>query len=222
MPRPIKRKRETKMVQRKPSRIPRAPKDPFPQTITVTMPYSTSFVLDATSGLAGAQYIRANSINDPEYAVGGHQPYGHDVYSQVYHHYKVLSSSIEVHFGGTTNTSPANPATVVGVSVVADPNSTNDSFHELREQSGTNIAIHATGSLGVTRVTNGYNANIMFSQKADHDDLNATFGANPAEGAYFKVWTTAGVSTYNPPEIVAIVMVKYKVVMWERRDMGQS
>lgn len=217
-----KRKRATKAVAKKSPRIQRPLKDPFPQTITVTMPYSTSTTLDPSQGLAGAAFFRATSINDPEYALGGHQPYGHDIYQQVYHHYKVISASIEVLFCGTASTAPANPGAVVGITVCADATETADSFHELREQSGTQMKVFSVGGQGTCRVTNGYNSARMFPRIADSDSLNAPFGSNPAENAFFKVWTTGAKSTADPPELAAVVLIRYKVVMWERRDLGQS
>lgn len=221
-PRSAKRKRVTQTVAKRKPSIHRVPKDPFPQSVTVTLPYSTAVVLDGSVGLAGAKFFRASSIHDPEWDVGGHQPYGHDVYAQVYHHYKVLSSSIEVFFTGTVSSSPANPGNVVGVTVCADATQTADSYHELREQPGTEMTVFSPGNGGPVRLTNGYNAAKMFPRITDTDQLNAAFGANPSENAFFKVWTTSAKEATNPPELAAVILIKYKVVMWERRDMGQS
>jgi len=49
-----------------------------------------------TVGAINVKQYRANSLYDPEYAVGGHQPMGFDQLMAQYNHYTVLKSTFQV------------------------------------------------------------------------------------------------------------------------------
>jgi hypothetical protein len=186
------------------------------------MAYSTTLSLDTfTAGTGSHRFIRANGIFDPEVSLGGHQPYGHDTYMQIYNHYKVLSSAITCHFVGmpqTTNSTYSNH--ICGVSLT-DNTVASDTIDEMREQQDTRFAIAVPGK--AAKVSNKFVCSKMFPMgHASNDKLQATLDADPVEGAFFKVWTSGVNGATNVGPIDIVVTVHYKVLMWERRDLGAS
>lgn len=69
--------------------------DPFPSKHFARLRWSEQNTLTSQSAnqFIGA-VIRANSIYDPRYALGGHQPNGHDQYAAIYGYYKVTRAVI--------------------------------------------------------------------------------------------------------------------------------
>lgn len=71
---------------------------PFKSSYNALMRYTYTYQL--TSGLAntyGTEIIfRLNSLYDPDFALGGHQPYGFDQMATLYNKYKVNSFDLEL------------------------------------------------------------------------------------------------------------------------------
>lgn len=110
------RRRRTVRTYRRRLRIPRSriTTRPFPKTKVVKLKYCTHFKLTPTSELptGGVQAgdgsititpgcnrtFRAGDIYDPDFLVGGHQPYGSDQLAAIYDKYTVLGSKIVCKF----------------------------------------------------------------------------------------------------------------------------
>lgn len=80
---------------------------PFPKTLIARQSYSE--VINMTVGAGGLfgteKVFMLNSMYDPDYDVGGHQPYARDQLAQLYHRYKVLGVFVDVtYYGASTNT----------------------------------------------------------------------------------------------------------------------
>jgi hypothetical protein len=63
-----------------------------------TLRYVTGTTLTGTAGALAGFYIRALSLFDPEYAIGGHQPMGFDQMMTFYEKFTVVASKITVEF----------------------------------------------------------------------------------------------------------------------------
>ncbi len=74
----------------------KAPLGNFPATKTVALRYVCEFSLDASATVPGVKVFRANSIFDPEFVIGGHQPMFRDNYAALYSTYRVNHSTITV------------------------------------------------------------------------------------------------------------------------------
>lgn len=211
--------RKTRLVKYR-----RAPRDPFPQSVVVTLPYCATFQLDSSTGFAATKDICANGIYDPDVSGVGHQPYGRDIYEQIYENYKVLSSVITCEFisGGNGSTGGFRRDHIGGITLTNN-NAPLDSFDELREQTGSKYTICTASGSGYGKVTNYFNCNKMFPQSAaSKDDLQAYMNANPTERALFKIWTTCVDNTENPYAVQVLLTIKYKVKMWQLKDLGPS
>lgn len=85
-------RRGTRMIRRVPRLVPGS----FPPLKRVKLKYVTQVSLNPSTSLNDYAVFRANSLYDPEYATGGHQPMWHDVYASVYDNYRVYFSKITV------------------------------------------------------------------------------------------------------------------------------
>lgn len=102
----VKRKRNT-MVS-----VPRG-KLGFPQSMRTTLKYCDKFDIDLPTLNCVVSTIRANSIYDPQYATGGHQPRGQDEFSDVYNDYcvtgcKLTATAMYQGYNGPVNYSISN------------------------------------------------------------------------------------------------------------------
>lgn len=68
----------------------------------------------STPGFSSAIVFRINSLYDPEYAVGGHQPLGFDQWSVFYNKYLVLGAKVRADCFSTSTTTTISNA-IVGI-----------------------------------------------------------------------------------------------------------
>lgn len=97
-PRRTLRRRRIKRRGRPSTAVMRGPTG-FPDRIRVKVNYFTtiSFVLAPSPGSAGQFWVlRGNSLFDPEYAIGGSQPYAHDQWAAFYTRYRVYGSALQL------------------------------------------------------------------------------------------------------------------------------
>lgn len=104
----IKRKR----VKRKSSKVVSIPRVAVASRITVELPYS--YTWQATSTVAVKHTYRLNSVFDPYYTAGGHQPRYYDQYTAMYEKYRVLRTHVSiVACNGLPDTGTAVPAAMI-------------------------------------------------------------------------------------------------------------
>jgi len=73
------------------------------------------------------------------------------------------------------------------------------------------------------RVTNYFNCNKMFPpMSASKERLQSYMSQNPTERAIFKVWTTSVDNNENAYSVQVLLTIKYKVQMWQLKDLGPS
>lgn len=214
----VKRKRNTRrkarVTKRRSNRSVIA-RNPIPLKNIVKMRYSTTIRLDSSTGTSAYHLFRAGSIFDPDYTGIGHQPYGHDLYEQIYNHYKVLSSKISCTFLPNGSVSSGNA--VCGVAI-KDDTTVETNFDTIREAKGAHYKI-ARGPEGKATVTNAYNSSKMYDKTVN---LTSAFGNGPVEDAYFQVFTTSVNTLQDGTNVDVLVTIDYVVSMWELKDLGQS
>jgi hypothetical protein len=179
------------------------------------MRYCTTVRL--TPGIAGSAWnlYNASSIFDPDQTGVGHNPYSYDTYNTIYNHYRVIGSKISVVFCPNGSSSTGNM--VCGIAI-KDDTTVETNFDSIREAKGARYRI-ATGSER-TVVTQYYSPKKMFP--AGLNNLNALFGSNPAESAYFQVFLTSANMGLAPSTTDCVVTIDYRVLVWELKDLGQS
>lgn len=178
--------------------------DPFPSVTKAIFRYSTNVALNPGIGAAASYVFRATSIFDPDFSGVGHQPYGHDVYQQMYKRYRVDKAFITA-----TNTNKANNS-IMGITLRSSTSTVSD-IEQIREVKATKYTALATTNQPM-KVMQSYDKN--WSPEADSADLSAQMGANPTTNNYFHVWAT-GNSTSDPSALEVAVDIVYVCTLWE-------
>lgn len=193
----------------------------FPKHMRQTVTYSESTIqpLSATVGTVTNYLIRANSLFDPRFNVGGHQPYGFDQLMAIYTKFVVVGAKVTVHLG------PAGASTflygVFGINIV-DPaaSSITQSSDAIESQYSTYNAWNASV---INKVSMGFDAQKYFDVKdlQDADELIGTASADCTRQAYFNLWVASdtGASSQN---VTFTYKVEYDAIFFEPRNVASS
>jgi len=204
----------------------------FPKNKVVKMRYVEYTQLDLTNSVTGGfeyAYYSANSIYDPTAVVGGHQPMGHDQWSLFYNHYVVLGAKMKVTFASRDNV-VAQPI-IVGISIEDDTTSGATNVQTIQEYGGAKYKMfQGYTSMSTRQVTANFSAKKFFGVTDVKDNMpriGATFGANPVDQAFFRIFacTADGTSAIGPAGDVIVgcnVEIDYIVVLQEPKELSQS
>lgn len=167
----------------------------FGSSKMVKLRYASAFsmTIPADGNLQIKRY-RANSVYDPDWNTGGHQPMNFDTYAALYHKYTVLGSKLTMkyicHQGGTTTGVPM----IVGVMTNDDETETAYSnIHALIENGRIKYNVEAqsvdsySGKPKV--ITKYFSAKKFFRVRdvVDNHQLGALVTQNPSQHAYFDI-----------------------------------
>lgn len=212
------------------SRVSR-PLSGFPASKIVRLRYvENDLTLQAgATDMSGYTYV-ANSVYNPQFATGGHQPMGYDQWAAVYNHYTVLSSTISVHFlpKASGNTQPG----VIGVilSENSNPLSSFTSVNSLLESK-------LTGDIKVSSVSQPVGANgTTYPVCKKSFSAKRQFGVNdPQDGAAYGALITSSpaklsfftpfIASYNSVatgQYSVIVTIDYTVMFNEPAVLAGS
>lgn len=187
--------------------------DPFPAQAIARMTYSEVITLQpAAAGLVSFNLFRANSIFDPNMSGVGHQPYGHDVYEQIYNHYRVLSATCTLRptVGGNC---------IYGIAL-SDDTSVELDYDTVREMKTSRYASMMNNGGPLYGVTQYYGEKQVFDGRTA--DTQALFGQNPADQQFFHIWKTEKDKNTNPSSTSFMLTITYTVRMSELKALGQS
>jgi len=214
--RPVSTRRRTGM-RHKTALVPR-PRSfaPFPPKMFATLKYNELIQFDPTA-LADTNYVFcANSIYDPNVTGTGHQPMGHDIYEQLYNHYRVLSSTIKITV--VPNETSIAGAAVCGIQLSDDgvgPTAINTMIEE------RNARYRYITYNSVNTVKHYFNVHKVYPY--NFQATTAQFGSNPGEMHYFIVFVgPIFPGTLNPGNFSVNVEIKYNCMFWENKDLGES
>jgi len=70
--------------------------NPLPERYVCKMKYAENFIVGSGTSPSSYTYFRLNSLYDPDYTLGGHQPYGYDQISPLFTGYRVYATSWRV------------------------------------------------------------------------------------------------------------------------------
>lgn len=174
------------------------------------------------SGLSNfnSYVFRGNSIFDPNFSGGGHQPLGHDEWSNFYRRYRVIGAKITVMASSDT-------AVNMTIGVSALNSSSGPAQGESYQESDYTRTAHMGGDAGnniakvelyvPTHKIRGGPPNLVRYE----EDYAALFGVNPAKQFFFHIWdlSTDGSTTWDVNHTVTI---EYYVEMYDREFLSQS
>lgn len=219
---PTAKRAKLNRISNKKSRI--APSIPRPIGTGISQTYRTKlryayhavFQCSTVTNLV----FRAGSLFDPEYAVGGHQPYYYDQLSALYQHYIVHKSKINVTATGygilAAPTASTSTLVLRGDDTATGLTTTKTTLMELPGSKFVKFPAWNTGNSVTRQLTMSYDKNKIF-KNFKNSDLQAQVGTNPAEDWYFIVsgWTDSGPTAQN---IWLDVIIDYDVEFFEAKD----
>jgi len=186
------------------------------------MRYVERVFIDPSIGSAGSYVYSANGMYDPNVTGTGHQPYGFDQWMLFYNHYTVLSSTIHVQFSnvnGATSVQDKN----VGVQLKASPTIDASDVNLILEQGSTVMKFLPRISTGVANVRYAYDARRFFGVPTITDDIyRGTTSANPAEQAYYHVFSELTDGGGDQIQILALVTIEYRALLSEPKPLVGS
>lgn len=197
----------------------------IPQHKIVTMPYADSWPNTvSTGGVHNLITYNANSIFDPQNAVGGHQPYSHDQWALFYKDYTVLSSYITVTFSWS-NGDAAGSTVPVLCGVVIDSNNLVDAApFTKREKFPGSFKTLYPGETQRVSVRAKYNGKLFWG-KRDIIDLSAQqalMSADPTALAYFNIVTQAADGASTTDGVHVSVKLSYRAKLLHPVEIAGS
>lgn len=187
--------------------------DPFPNRQVAILRYSTTVnIKPSVAGVAGVHQFRANGIHDPDLTGVGHQPYGHDQYSEIYNQYRVLKATIVM--------TPVNSFNGAYGCVLSDDTAIPAGYDWIKEVKGNQMATMVNNGGTVPSVVQTYKRNQAFDKNTSAD--GAFFGSSPSDQQIFACWKTEQQDTANPTDARFNIMISYIVEMFELKTFNQS
>lgn len=193
----------------------------FPQERIVRMRYFEEVAVQP-AGLAnqGHATFRLNSIFDPNYSVGGHNPIGYDEWFLFYNSYLVMWTDWHISFQLYTNTGATN-SMVVGAfpsNTTTFPGSSVQSAVENGRGSYRILQVLGTNSDSQKSIRGSWAAKDWFNVSDLRDnwgEIGAAWDTNPTEEAYLFVYsgTSNGTAPATQPGISATVTLDYYVLL---------
>lgn len=200
----------------------------FPKSMRVKLKYQVAFAGSIPAGSSPQQYFwRANSVFDPDAAVGGGQPTGFTQWSNFYEKYTVVKSSCQLRLLDK-DTGTSTTGTVTGLWGVAlrDSTTTLTSIRQVTEDDQSTYSGYDSWH-AAAKLTQNFDAAKHFGVKnlLDNTQLQGTTGSlsgsNPVDQAYFVTWAIqspdAG-ATAQP--FLWDVLLTYDVIFTDPRDLA--
>lgn len=192
----------------------------FPEKLRATLRYSdvnASYAASAGSYIATMIY-KCNSVYDPYYPVGGHQPYGFDQYMAVYNHFSVIKSNIKVTFQQQNDT--INFPGVVGINYDDDGTDASTVTTRIEKTGRKNYGVVGNDHTQVV-LYDSWSCKQKFGTSALALDKNiGSAAADPAEICTWFIWyANNGASTGY---VQCVVDIEYDVEFTELKDFGPS
>lgn len=190
---------------------------PFPTRMVATLKYTSTISFTGTAVPVQNYNISCNSIYDPDINAIGHQPYGHDTYSNIYNQYTVLRSVLKM--SPITFGNGAQCTYGVGIEDGATTGANFDTWIE----KPTYKCISGDYRAGkFDPVWISWDRAKRFPRNDIYRELSAPFGSNPAEMEVFNIVAQSASSTSNLGQVVMLVEVWYTCEFYELNDLGSS
>jgi len=199
----------------------------FPRTTMVKLRYVEGVTINAAAAQVGYHYFRANSVYDPNYTGGGHQPMNFDLWAQLYNHYVVVGAKCTAYFHDDNNAS--SQGVLFGIALTDDHITTSDAS-TIMEQGTTTYRMGNGGPADNSgkglKVVRKFSAKKFFNITNINDNiarLGAGVTSDPTELAFFSIFCghTPGSTSDLAAHLVTVVL-EYLVIFSEPKEQGQS
>lgn len=203
-----------KVTQTRKTPIYRVPYGGFSQTKVVRLKYCDQYTITSLAGTMASYEWRANSIFDPDYTSGGHQPMFRDIYAGLYNKYRVLSSKI------TVKAVPFPNEAHCCVLYLDDSTGLPATLSAVREQNVTKseAIVESQGKNNYLSLT--YSAKKVFGKDNDDETL-ASVGGNPANQQLFSI-ASQNLNSAVGTNCQLVVKIEYWVQFSDLKEQAQN
>lgn len=197
----------------------------FPDEFTTRLRYCDVYTLTSSSNAIAKQYMRMNSLFDPDQTGTGHQPYYFDQLAALYGRYHVLGSKMTAEFSLLPSAiATAQPSGPVLIGVVGDDSaSTTTTVSTMLESSSCKHALlnSANGGPNVKVLTLTYAPYRELGLSSDDDTVGSDVAGNPAKQWYGLAWIAeTGLSSASSCTVK--IQVEYYVKFSQLKDISGS
>lgn len=218
-------KNDTKYTTKKSKTMPKAIICYCPQICPDVMRVQLPYVLSTSWAGGGSIQIqdrvyRANSIFDPDFAVGGGQPLGHDQWSAFYTQYRVYAIKVEVE-------AMSDAAIVGGIGIVTlNTSSGIVDRDQIREQQKSKELLLGTDTATAGKLSHYMTTAQQFGMPNDvvqyDDNLRSSFGSDPSKEYYVHVYGF-GIGTGSTNfDVSGRIKLTYYVDLFNKSTLSRS
>lgn len=190
----------------------------FPDGVRTYLTYAQ--IISIAPGAQSGQYtFRGNSVFDPDYTGGGHQPVYRDIFATVYSRYRVLGSKIIVSVANEQASSALQITVVPASTITAFTTST----YPIEHPHAKMMRLVGVGAILTGRLTHVITTKQLLglmSNEIKDQDYSALVGAQPASEWYWQI-VAQDLSVQNVACSVQVVIV-YDVEFYDRADVIPS
>jgi hypothetical protein len=197
----------------------------LPKQKVVKMRYCERTTINApAAGVVQAAFYGANDTYDPRQATGGHQPYGHDQWSQFYNHYTVIGSIINADFSVDASSASYRPNVLCGVYLADDQSVSTDPelLIETGKSNWASVSQYTNRGSDSVRISNTFSAKKYYNvqnMKDNFDRLGAATNSPPGEKAQYCVWVAAQDAATDPILMNVLIVIDYIVIFSEPKEL---
>jgi len=193
--------------------------------------YSTEITMDAGSGSYSTYCFRANSLFDPDFTGGGHQPYGHDQLMEFYNYNRVKSSNIKVRFSpsAVTDLTPGYMAILTSTSATAPTFTDVDHFLEICFSQGVtpqpigNFSSAFIGGKNQWLAANKWTYKKAFAAPSNDVTNWGTISSGPGASVteYYHIVVMC-IGGNNPSQMLLTTCIEYNAEFFEPKLLTES
>lgn len=196
-------------------------RSPVPRKFVTKMVYSEHGIqLNPSTGLATSYVFSANSLFDPNFTSGGHQPRGFDQFMAMYDHYVVLGAKIILRADNSANTPPVNLMIRIKDSTTTSVNP----IDWLEDGYVRQSTIPGQSGGGMGTLTHSVNPAKFLGRSHPLSDpqLKGAVNLSPAEQAYFHLGAVSSNTTTDLNGVFINVQIEYIVAFIEPKQPTSS
>jgi len=196
----------------------------FPREFVTSLRYCDAYTLTSTSNaMSSRQYMRMNSVHDPDQTSTGHQPLFYDQIMAVYGRYVVLKSRCKVTFSTIPNaiaTSQPSGPMLVGIATDNDA-SVSSTVSTTLENSVWSVLGNQLGGPNTRTLYVNYSPQKDLGLPPTDDTVGAVAGNNPSAQWYCGIYCVEQ-GLASPSSVIATVTVDYTVRFSRLVDVSGS
>jgi len=190
----------------------------FPDTYICKLKYAEAFSINPGS-ISGQYTYRANSLFDPDFTSGGHQPHYYDQLSAIYTRYRVYGIRFEVSIMNNAGTSPVQGVIIPNTEVFTVL-SLNRALEHPRA-----VRLPLLGVAGINTATSVFKMSTStFLGLKPREILDKDYSAGIAENPqqiWYIIFFVADVNSTNC-NVSVVVNIEYLAEFYDRVEVAES